>query len=182
MESKHQPLKNIRTKKRTSVNTKFTMISHDEQLSAYHATGQMLPSVVEKTILKVCSDKVVLDYQKMFKVPGNKLHLCSKLSVFSTDYYVGQYIVLPSSTNAAPKFGKIQKLLSCTKFAYFMYKKTQNVYCPKSDLYIITEDKDCDLVPQHKLPCYYPLNAYDVGQPIQTTISMKHYILEHLRD
>ena len=180
-ESKHNPLGEIKQKKRTTVNTLFTVVSHDEKTSAYNATGQMIPSDIDKKIVKVCSDKIVLDYQKKFTVPGKKLFLCSKLSVFSTDYAVGQYIVLPS-TNAAPKFGKILKLLCCTKFAYFLYKKTDNKYCEKSDLYIISENKDCDLIPQHKLACFYPLNAYVVGQPKKTTISMKHYICENLTD
>ena len=39
------------------MNTSFTVISHDEKTSAYNATGQMIPSDIDKKIVKVCSDQ-----------------------------------------------------------------------------------------------------------------------------
>ena len=68
-ESVHNPYKNIRRTKRTSKNVLYTLISHNEQLSVYHATGKMITSQVEKSIKHVCNDDIVKEYLQNFNGP-----------------------------------------------------------------------------------------------------------------
>ena len=66
---------------------------------------------IDKKIQKlITEDKLVQDFLRSHKVPGEKLYQCSKLSVFNTEYKVGQFIILPGSKNISPKFGEIKKL------------------------------------------------------------------------
>ena len=182
-ESKHAPLKGIRKSKRTSKNLLFTLISHDERRSVYESTTDMVSCTTEKTIKAICQDEIAKNYLRNSSVPENVLYECSKISVYNTEYRKGQFIVLPSSTNEHLVFGKIRKLLVCKKDnAYFVYEKTTNSYDPISDLYIIHKQTELELIPQHQLACYYPLNAYGVGQPTKNTISMKTYVLEQLKE
>ena len=119
-ESNHSHYKQIKRAKRSTVNVLYTMITNDEKKSVYHSTGQMIPSSISTNILGICSDQIVLNYLKKFKVPGDSLYHCSKLIIYGTEYKKGNYIVLPNSTNTQPYFGKISKLLCCKKFGYFI--------------------------------------------------------------
>ena len=69
-ESCHSPYKQCRTQKRTSVNVLKTLITHHEKLSVYHATSEMIPTPVEKTIHKQCLSPIATEYMKNSKVYG----------------------------------------------------------------------------------------------------------------
>ena len=60
--SKHSPYKEIRQTKRTSVNVLYTLITNDERASLYNASGQIIPNVVEKTIVRICIDDIAKEY------------------------------------------------------------------------------------------------------------------------
>lgn len=175
----HAQKKKTRQEKRTSVNPLFTIISQDERVSAYYAASEILPSDVEKTIIKVFSDYVVEEYVKELDIPI-VMYECSKLSVHGTQYKQGQFVLLPESSNKKPVFGKIWKTLSCDKYGYIYYQKTTNAYDQKMDLYMITEMPDFGIVPCIHLPSYHTLEAYKVGEGKEISISMRNYILEHL--
>ena len=109
--------------------------------SAYHATGELVASAMENTIKKVCTDKVVTDYMKKWNYP-KVMYECTSLSIHSTAYKPGQYVILPSSTNDLPAFGKIVKLLACNQFGYLCYQETNNEYCHKRDIYMVSNTQN----------------------------------------
>ena len=161
-ESQHSPYKQIRLAKRTSVNILYTLSHHHERLSVYNSTGHTLPHDIEKVIVDKNTDEIVMDYLSRFKVKGNSLYECSKLSVFGTAYTQGQYVILPESSESL-MFGKIEKLLCCEKFGYILYRKTIAKYCTETDLFLIKELKKCEVIPVHQLPDYRPLQGYTIG-------------------
>ena len=112
----------------------------------------MLPSPVSKKISQVCNDdEVVSDYLKTKEVPGGVLFQCSHLSLYSTSYKVGQFIILPGSTNISPLFGRIKKLLCCKKFGYLLYQCTNTEYCKKTDLFFPIENDHQEVIPAQQL-------------------------------
>ena len=161
------------------VNVLHTLISNDERLSVYNATTEMIPSALEKNISKRCTDELVKDFVKTLPSP-KILHECSKLSVHNTEYKNGQFVILPESSNTLPVFGKILKLLSCEKFGYLYIQNTSNKYCPKTDLFYLTETQQFRIVPCMQLPCYHTLEAYPVGESKKLSLSLRNYILEHV--
>ena len=176
-ESIHSPYKNIRHAKRSSVNILYTLTSQHEYSSVYHSTGDMIPTPIEKTIVRVSEDNRVQKYMKNNKIVGGAIYECSKMSIFGTVYKAGQFVILPS-TNDCLAFGKIIKLLSCEFNAYFLYKKTIAVYCSNTDLYMIHEHEDYDIIPSHHLADFRPLQGYLVGEEKKTSISLRNYILD----
>ena len=175
----HSPYKNIRHQKRTSVNVLYTLISHDERLSAYNASTEMIPNPLENNITERCSDKIVKDFVEKLLSP-RVIYECSKLSVHGTEYKRGQYVILPESSNTLPVFGKIFKLLSCEKFGYLIVQKTSSKFCQNTDLYYLTETQEFKMVPCMQLPSFHTLEAYLVGEAKKVSISLRNYILEHL--
>ena len=89
----------------------------------------MFPSPIERTIKRVCNDRMVQNYMKANEISGN-LYQCYKISVYGTVYGRNQYIILPGSTNCEVQFGKIIELLSNNDCAYFKYEKLTCQYCP----------------------------------------------------
>ena len=156
------------------------MASFDEKITVYNLTGNLIPSATEKTIIKPCSDDIVQDYLKKETVQGDTLYECKNVSVFNTEYRVGQYILLPNSSHHSPVFGKIKKLLSCESHAYFIFEKTSNRYDVDTDLFFLNGENILDIIPQYQLPSYYPLNSYELGQDKSITISTRSYVLDHL--
>ena len=77
-------------------------------------------------------------------------------------------MLLPNSTNSKPLFGLIYKLLCCEqgKSAYLYYVKTTNVYCEKSDLFIVKESDEYAIVPTIQLPDYHTIEVERVIPPI----------------
>ena len=179
-ESGHQTHKNVRIQKKSSINVLQTMATFDEKITVYNLTGNLIPSETEKTIIKPCSDDIVKNYLKKATVQGDTLYECKNISVFNTEYRVGQYILLPKSSHYSPVFGKIMKLLSCESHAYFIFEKTSNRYDVDTDLFFLNGENILDIIPQYQLPCYYPLNSYEVGQDKSSTISTRSYVLDHL--
>ena len=90
-----------------------------------------------------------MKFLEVSKVQGSVLYECNNLSVFGTSYKVGQYVILPNSTNASLCLGKITKLLCCEKYAYLLYEKTRSEYCTKTDLFMINELKRFDVIPMY---------------------------------
>ena len=154
------------------------MISHDERLSAYNASTDMISSPLEYSIIKRCSDGIVENFVKTLPTP-KILYECSKLSVHGTEYQHGQFVVLPESSNTLPVFGKILKLLSCEQFGYFVIQNTSNKYCSKTDLYFVIENQQFTVVPCLQLPSYLPIEAYPLGAAKKMSLSLRNYILEH---
>ena len=161
------------------MNVLYTLIWHDERLSAYNASTEMIPRSLEYTMKKRCTDNIVKDFVK--KLPSTRvIYECSKLSIHGTEYKPGQFVVLPESSNSLPIFGKIYKLLACEKFGYLMFQKTSNKYCPNADLYFLTETQEFEIVPCMQLPSFHTLEAYPVGEAKKMSLSLRNHILEHL--
>lgn len=154
-------------------------MANDERLSVYHLSSDMIPKPVESTISKRCTDKVVMDFVKTLPVP-REIFECSKLSVHSTDYKCGQFVILSKSTNSCPLFGKIVKLLSCNKYGYLYVQKTLSVYCPDTDLYFLNDTQQFEIQPCLQLPAYHTLEAYPVGESRRMSLSMRYFVPEHL--
>ena len=110
--------------------------------------------------LKLCNDEIAVDYARKLATT-NELFECSKLSVYNTNYRKGQYVLLPSSTNDKPEFGKIQKLLVSDqgKDAYLYYQKCSNHYCHDTDLFIVNDCEQFGIISTIKLPDYHPIEV-----------------------
>lgn len=119
----------------------------------------MLPPSIEKKVQKTCTDELAQNYIKKGNVDGNVLFQCSKLSAFGTEYKLNQYVLLPNSSNISPSFGKIKKLLCSKESAYLMYQKTSNIFCSKTDLFMVAEKNVLDIIPVHHLADYHPLQG-----------------------
>lgn len=136
----------------------------------------MIPSPIEKIIKKVSEDIFVRRYMKKYKIV-KVMYECSKLSIFGTMYKQGHFVILPSR-NDCLAFGRIVKLLSCGENAYFLYKRNVSLHCSKTDLYMLTEHEDYDIIPSHHLADFRPLNGYLVGEEKKVSISLRNYILD----
>ena len=154
------------------------MISNDERLSAYNASGAIILPI-EKNILEICNDEVTQDYLKQVNVAGGLLYECSSIAVYGTEYKKGHYIILPNSTNSKLIFGKIVKLLCCEKFCYLLYQTTSSYYCENTDLYFVEEKENFEIIPSHQLGDFHPLEGYSVGEGKEISLSIKHYLLEN---
>ena len=132
---------------------------HHESLSVYNSNNEMLPPSIEKTIQKISTDQITQHSIKSKTVAGNVLFQCSKLSAFGTEYKVNQYVLLSDSSNICPSFGKSMKLLCSKKSAYLMYQKTSNKFCPQTDLFMITEKNEIDIIQVDHLADYHPLQG-----------------------
>ena len=163
-----------------------TLATNDEKLSAYNATSGIIPSPVESTIIKVCSDRAVKDYLKTLKTPKcpKILYECSKLRIHGTEYKQGQYLILPESSNAVPVFSKVHKLLCCDTFGYILYQETNSTYSSGADIYFVSDTTNFDVLPCIQLPSYHTIEGYPVGtdfgegRPI--SLSIRNYIAEHV--
>ena len=147
-------------------------------MSAYNASGNLVPSVMENDILRVSSDLVVMDYMKKRNAP-KVMYECKKLSIHGTEYKPSQYVMLPESTNDTPVFGKIHKLLSCESFGYIMYQETTSTYCSKTDIFMVSENESFAVVPCMHLPSYHTLEGYEVGEGKNMSLSLRNYIPQH---
>ena len=163
-ESCHAFLKQIRLAKRNSRNVNKTMITNKELLNVYNATGETIPADIEKTIVKECCDEIVLNYLKTYKVPGNTIYECSKLVSFGTEYQKDTYVILPSSTNKNILLGKIEKILACQKYGYVLYQKALCEYNHNTDLLMVNELQQCDVIPLYQLSDPRPLHGYEIGR------------------
>ena len=136
------------------------MISNDERQTVWNMSNGMLISAIEKTILRECTDQIAIDYARDLTTT-TVFFECSKLSVYNTQYRKGQYVLLPSSTNEKPDFGKIEKLLICDQgqYAYLYCQNTVSCYCPDTDLYMVTDSEQFVIIPTYQLPDYYPLEV-----------------------
>ena len=77
-----------------------------------------------------------------------------KLDIICGRSESGQYVILPFSTNSTMVFGRIMKLLCDEKFAYFQYRETSSYYDEKTDLHIITDNDEVDVIASHHLSDY----------------------------
>ena len=70
-------------------------------------------------------------------------------------------MLLPSSTNDKPEFGKIHKLLVSDqgKDAYLYYQKCSNHYCHDTDLFIVNDCEQFGIISTIKLPDYHPIEV-----------------------
>ena len=149
----------LRTKAKLSISSFRLGKTHQEKLSVYHATTEMMPTSVEKKIRKQCLAPIATAYEKKFKVHGGVLYECTFLKVFGTQYFKDQYVLLDGSTNKLPCFGKIKTLLCCEKKGYLIYFKTSSKYCCKSDLFIINVQDQQEITAVHHLADYHPLQG-----------------------
>ena len=156
------------------MNVLYTLVSHDERISVYNASTELISNPLQNVITKKCNDDIIKDFVKTSS--SRHLYECSKLIVFGTEYKPGQYVILPESSNASPSFGKIKTLLSCKKFGYLIVQNTTNQYCPKTDLYYVIETQELKIVPCMQLPSYHPLEAYPVGEGKKMSLSLRNYI------
>ena len=126
-----------------------------------------------KTQKPATDNELIQDFLASHKVPGHKLYVCSNLSVFNTEYKVGQFIVLPGSNNISPSFGVIKQLMCCEKYGYLAYQQTSSTYCDRTDLFFITEEKQQCILPAHQLSIgnFRPLEGYRVGEAQQMSVS-----------
>ena len=89
----------------------------------------------------------------------------------------GHFVILPSR-NDSLKFAKILKLLCCETYAYFLYKKTISTFCSKTDLHMITEYEDFDIIASNHLEDFRPLHGYLVGEHKKMSVSLRNYVLD----
>ena len=139
-------------------------MEQNERLCVYNSeSSEMFPSKLERNIKKICRDRIVLNYQEAYDMSEENLFECSKLIVFGTQYFKGQIILLPESSNNSPSFGQIVKLLSSEQEdAYFIYRKTLCTYDYKSDLYIIDLEKEHGVVMANHLADFHPLGLFTI--------------------
>ena len=157
------------------------MVLQDERQNVYNLnSGNMLENEIEKNVKNICSDDIANDYLKKFKVFGGKLFECTTLVIHGTQYHVGQYILLPESSNEYPKFGKIVKLLCDKKHGYFMYQKTSSVYSRETDLFMIKVKEEQKIIMAKHICTYLPLESYLLGEKKELSISLRHNILQHM--
>ena len=135
---------------------------------------------IEKSIKHECTDNVAKDYLKKYKVKGNMLYECGTLVVYGTEYRINQYIIIQGSTLRSPIFGKITKLLCSKNCAYLMYKHTSNRYCQEMDIYYVKDAEVYEVIPIEHLAAFHPLEPYLVSEALKTSVSLRHYVLEHL--
>ena len=140
----------------------------------------MIPSNVENTIIRKCNEKIVNDFIATFPVPLDTLYECSHLSSFGTPYKKQQFIILPESKNQSILFGKIEKLLTCTKNGYILYQKMYSEYSEDLDLFFVYETNEFDVVPLEWLADPRPLQGYALGEADKISVSLKNYICEHV--
>ena len=77
----------------------------------------------EVTIKFKVEEKIVLEFIESFPAHLEKLYECTNLSCFGTSYRLNQFVILPESKNSSMSFGKIVKLLCCSKSGYILYQK-----------------------------------------------------------
>ena len=136
---------------------------------------------IDKTIRKIADDDITKEFVERNKISGN-LFECSKLSVWGTQYKIGQYVLLRNSTMEDPIFGKIVKLLCSLDQAYLMCQKTSNSYSPATDLFFVNDENLFEVIPSCQLAAYHPLESYLVSEADLTSISLRHYVLQHLNE
>jgi hypothetical protein len=141
------------------VNPLKTMAVQQEHVAVYNSTNELLKPPKKMKVVEVCDDELVENYVKNSNNVENVLYLCSNLTIFGTEYKVGEFVILPNSTNISPSFGKIKKLLCSQKNGYLMYQKTISVYCEKSDLFMISELSEDEIIPVEHLADYHPLEG-----------------------
>ena len=136
---------------------------------------------IDKTIRKIADDDITKEFMKRNKTAGN-LFECSRLSVWGTQYKIGQYVLLRNSKMEEPIFGKIVKLLCSQDQAYLMCQKTTNSYSPGTDLFFVNDENAFDVIPSCQLAAYHPLESYEVGEAHLPSLSLRHYVLQHLNE
>ena len=139
-----------------------------------HPESEMVTEI-DKSISKECTDDLTMKYLQDFKVAGNMLYECRTLSVWGTEYRVGQYVLIQGSTIDVPVFCIISKLLCCQKCAYLMLQKTSSVYCNKTDLYFISDESDYEVMPIEHLAAFHPLESYLVSEGQKISISLRFH-------
>ena len=140
----------------------------------------MIPSNIETTIQKQCLEKIVSDFIASYPVPIETLYECSKLSRFGTAYKKNQIIILPGSKNCSMLFGRIEKLLTCTKNGYLLYQKMSCVYCKDNDIFFVDETNEYDVTPIQWLADPRPLQGYALGEAKRMSISLRNNISENV--
>ena len=170
----------MRQAMRNSKNVQYSLMQQNERLCVYHSTNGLIPNEIEKNIKKTCNNEIVTEFLKTAKVHGGIFYECSMLVIHGTQYHKGQFVILPGSTNSHPIFGRIVKLLCDSKFGYFMYEETSNVYCPDMDFFMIKIEKVKDVVKAKHISSHLPLEAYEVGEKKIVSLSLRHNILEHV--
>ena len=174
----HSPYKQIRKAKRSSINVPYTLSTNNERLFVYNSSNGLLTEPLVKKILKKCVDDNVQEYRENNRNDGGFLYECASLSFYNTEYKPGQFVILPNSSNISPKFGEIKKLLCSSKYGYLVYKKTTNVYCSSTDLFMVNVTSHEAIIPVHHLGEFHPLEGYEVGQSKKISISLRNHILE----
>ena len=136
---------------------------------------------IDKKIRKIADGDVTKEFVNRNKVAGN-LYECSRLSIWGTQYKIGQYVLLRNSTMEDPIFGKIIKLLCGQDQGYLMCQKTTNSYSPGTDLFFVNDQNAFDVIPTCQLAAYHPLESYLVSEAKLPSLSLRHYVLEHLNE
>ena len=81
-----------------------------------------------------------------------------------------------------PIFGKVHKLLCCQNSAYLICQQTSNTYDERSDLFYVEERNGYEIVGIDQLAAYHPLESYLVSEGHRNSISLIHYVVEHLNN
>ena len=135
---------------------------------------------IEKSIKEQCTDDIAKEYIKNFGVDGDILYECKTLFVYGTEYKHEQYVIIQGTTLESPVFGKISKLLCCKSQAYLIVQMTSNFYCKETDLFFLKDEKKFELIPTYHLAAFHPIESYLVSDAQQDSLSLRHYVLEHL--
>ena len=61
-----------------------------------------------------------------------------------------------------------------------MYKKTLSKYSEETDLFVVKVKEEKSIIMAKHICSYLPLESYEVGEEKDITISLRHYILEHV--
>ena len=79
--------------------------------------------------------------------------------MFGTEFKLNQYVLLPESTNVNPSFGKVRELLCCQENGYLVILKTYSEYCQNTDLFMVFDLGEEDVVQLSHLADYHPLEG-----------------------
>lgn len=189
-ESKHSYFKRCARAVKNFLNLSHSLAQKHQMLQAYYSAGSLF---TEDAILEKCTELSLTLISSNMKQTlfsrGISIEQCVCASVATfrgTTYREGQFVVLPSFSNAVTQtctiltypvaFGKIKLIIQHkeSEQLYFIVEEYSSVYTQDLHLATVVASDRLQCISQSELHDYHPLSGYCLGQKVY--ISLHHSV------
>lgn len=184
-EAKHKIMKDIAREANQFKNVPYTLsFRHQLAQCYYHQSSQgFFSAEFQAPVTEILNiDILGAVFQKLIseKLPSINVSCAPKISIGSTEYKIGNYVII-GFLLGEPIFGRIEMLLLYEKNVWFLVQKCNADYILHYGSFVVSINGSYDCVEQISLIYWDSLPSYEIytrNGVLETLITLKHMVFD----